>query len=513
MKNRNDRLLLKSKLQQPFVQRINTNNYNSLYTNKKCKHQLRKYTGYLTNTNKNCNWIELQHLRTHTYNCIPERRMLKIVTSNRNNVLNIGVFYKQEQIATYREIVLKLKQHKYGVYTTKHDGFNKLGKDLFLRLICINYLFPFEIFLLSHINRSFYQLLHSDYTIITKYLINREYKTKYYWKAIANMIETLQRDSFLSQNIIDRVDNRFNFEERVSMDKVFKFWEHVLEFLECFENVTDCTNKAKMDCVKTSFWDYYILSVVSQHDHVEECLSSDNCDCIQLTAHPHLNILNIIGKMCIFWILTSQSKQYHSLNCHTEYLNFEIFRETISADKLITSLAMNYKCDDHNQLLFSHNIDTIDFGTVKFILTPSQMYQMYSKNKKSFLIEYRVCDNQFIKYFNKFKYNATQYNCFAKLSSNINQHNLIDNKIRDVIFLHINKAFEYYRKYLAFDHLSHGDHDETFTHVDEIMAWLYEIGASSVETTKSVWEDETVKVILFAINNHNDLSTLCKDID
>ena len=177
-----------------------------------------------------------------------------------------------------------------------------------------------------------------------------------------------------------------------------------------------------------------------------------------------------------------------------------MFSRIMPADKLIPSLVMHYNCDydcdcdcDDGQskrnnvnLLFSHSIDTINFGNVKYLLTHSQMYKMYLRNKKSFLIEYRVCDGQFIQYFNKFKYNAQCYNCFAKLTSdtikNDAQVNLNQKKngygsgcsakdfVNNLIFLHMNKVFEKYWYCLAFDHSS--NNDETCTDVGDIMTWL-----------------------------------------
>ena len=424
IENKRTYVRIKSKLQQSFVYKINTHNYICFHNNTKRKRKLIKpYLTYLRNIDKDVknasgNWIELQHFRNKDYDWICERRILRIATPNKNKVLNIAVLYKQKQIAKYQQIVLKLKQKKYGIYLTRHNGFDKLGKDVFLRSVCIDYLFPFEIFLLSRVNRGFYQLLHSDYTIIKKHLINREYKTKYYWKKIRSMIETLQSDSILSQYITDRFKNEFFVRD----DALFTVCKGLLQFLEGFENINFCNHDTNINCCLPHYWQdevsllNEILKVISQRDHIKECMN-DNCNCHELIAHPNSNILKIVGKMCLFWILTSQSKQYHMLNCDTRNFNFTIFSEMISVDKLISSLAMHYNCDDYNDesnknninLLFSHNIDTINFGNVKLILTQSQMYKMYSRNKKSFLIEYRVCDSQFIHHFNKFKYNAKRY--------------------------------------------------------------------------------------------------------
>ena len=524
---------LKSKLYHNFIQKINGYNYNLFHNfpnNPRQYKHYKDYNAYLKGTDKdwitniNKNWVEMKYFRKHeiknsdienkfNYNRVKKQLGLHIETPNNNNILNIAVLYKQKEILKYKEIVLKLKQEKYGVFTTKHDGFDKLGKDIFLKSICINFLYPFEIFLLSRLNRGFYQLLHSNYKIIKKYLINREHETNYYLTVIKNTICMLGRDASVEQNLVNRVSNAFN--DDISDWTVSEFWNSLLDMLQCFDNNN---NKGFFDTSIHLFAvespNIHILKVIGNHDHKTECGSiSDNCncDCNDMTAHPRLNILRQIGKMCLFWMLISGSKGYDIdtliVNCHV-ITKFGLFAHLITVSQLISTLAFhcNYhdsngdknKCNYNvtknigcNNEIFLHNIDTIKCGNVQLILTKSKMHKMYSNDPRSFLIEYRACDSQFINYFDQFRYNRKNYNCFAKIGNELqsNDQQSVNTQgekyVNSLICLHINKVFDKY-----WNHVIFGNNDAC-DKVDNIMEWLYGLSDDS-------WNCSTIKIILFS---------------
>ena len=115
--------------------------------------------------------------------------------------------------------------------------------------------------------------------------------------------------------------------------------------LTCFDNNTGF-GVTSLHLFATESPNIDILNIIGHHDHKAECGSDsdgDDCDCNDLTAHPRLNIVRQIGKMCLFWMLISGSKdpEYDTLAVDS-HVKFGLFAHLITVNQLISMLAFHY---------------------------------------------------------------------------------------------------------------------------------------------------------------------------